>query len=83
MSGESAMLGVRVLGRSLLSYLVLQLACGALFFGGPSETVRAVGLVAVPVIAGAAVTVGALRHRLVRAPAWLALAAGSVLSAAG
>jgi PAS domain S-box-containing protein len=77
------MLGARVLGRSLLSYLVLQLACGALFFAGPSETVRSVGLVAVPMLAGAAVTLGVCRHRLVRAPAWFALAAGSVLSAAG
>jgi PAS domain S-box-containing protein len=76
-------LGDGVLGRSLVGYLVLQLACGVLFFGGPSETVRAVGLVAAPVLAGAAVTLAACRHRLVRAPAWLALAAGVVLSGAG
>lgn len=76
------MRGVRAPDRWLVGYVVLQLICCALFFGGPSETVRTVGLVGVPVIAGATVTTVARLHRLARAPAWWALAVGSVLSAA-
>ena len=68
--------------RPLLAYLSLQLAGWAVFFAAPAEAVRTAGLVAVPMLAGAAVVLGTRLHQRVRTPAWFALAAGAVLSAA-
>jgi PAS domain S-box-containing protein len=68
-------------GRYLLAYLALQLTGCLVFFVGPFETARTVGLVAVPLVAGVAIVLGARRQRPARAPAWFVLAAGVVLSA--
>ena len=68
--------------RPLVAYLTVQLVGCAMFFAAPSESLRTAVLVAVPVLAGAAVVLGTRLHRESRTPAWLALAAGAVLSAA-
>jgi PAS domain S-box-containing protein len=79
-SARTSPRGPAVPGRYLAAYLALQLAGGVLFVAGPSEAVRTLALVAVPLLSGAAVLLGALWQRPVRAAAWYALGAGNLLN---